>query len=283
MTISSDDTLKAAFGNANSFPYQINKATVANQLAGGWTSLWRATGVPAQAAIPGAAAVCDKTLTGALANFTNGGGSDVNYLAHVWLALATAGQAVGFFDRLAHMGGLSGATTGAQTVNVDVSGATSNLASRCNQGSGAQYYNDVMWFAEIYTDIGTTGQTCTVTYTNAAGTSGQTLTFTLGGASPANRAGRMFPLIPANGGFIKSIQTVSISTTTGTAGSWGITAMKQLTVCAGTPLANMVQSYDWAALGLPMIPNDACVMMALPSNITTSSGTVIGGARIVRQ
>jgi hypothetical protein len=280
MTIASDDDLKDAFGNTNSVPWQINKATVANQLAGGWTSLWRATGVPAQGAIPSTVAVCDKTLTGAF-NFTNGGGADYNYIGHVWNSLATAGQAIGFFDRLSHMGGLSGVTTGNQTVNVDASAG--GLSGRCNQGTGAQYYNDVMWFAEIYTDIGTTAQTCTVTYTNAAGTSGQTLTFSLGGASPANRAGRMFPLIPANGEFIKSIQTVSIGTSTGTAGSWGITAMKQLTVCPGVALASKVETYDWAALGLPLVPNDGCIMIALPSNITTSSGVVLGGMRLVRK
>ena len=229
MAIASPSEIAAGLG-AGAQPFVITKATIASQLAGGFTSLWRATGTPAQASIPGAAAVCDKTLTGALINQTNASGNDArsnpkkNYIGALDIAPTANFGSLMIVDRLAHMGGLSGVTTGNQTVGVDISGAGSNLASRVNQST----YQDARWFAEIYTAIGTTGQTCTVTYTNAAGTSGQTLTFTLGGASPANQPGRMFELIPSNGEKIKSIQTVSIGTSTGTAGSWGITALKPI-------------------------------------------------------
>lgn len=270
MTISTPAGLLAAMANpAKRLALQINKASIATQAAGGFSSLWRATGTPAQGAIPGAAAVCDATLTGALnLSMADAAGGESWYLARLALARSNAGDSIIFADRLAHMGGLSGVTTGNQTVSVDVSGGS--LASRCNQTT----YEDVEWYAEIYTDIGVTAQTCTVTYTDAAGNTGNTLTFTLGGASPANQDSRMFALIPANGEFIKSIQTVSIGTSTGTAGSWGITALKRLTDEV-YPVANRMDVSPWDRLGLPPAANDCCIMM-MQQCITTSTGTAIG-------
>ncbi len=232
MAIASPAEIAAALG-AGSQPYAISKAAIANQLAGGYCSLFRATGTPAQGSIPSTAAVCDKTLTGALLNQVNASGNDArgnpkkNYLGPIDLipSANTPGTII-VVDRLAHMGGLSGTSTSSQTVGVDVSGAGSNMASRINQTD----YTDVRWFIEIYTDVGTTAVTATITYTNAAGTTGRTTTMSFAGASPANRAGRMFEIIPTNNGSekIESIQSLQNSATTGTAGSFGITALKWL-------------------------------------------------------
>lgn len=268
--------LTAMADPATRAPFLVNKATIANQLAGGFSSLWRATGTPTQPAIPGAAATPQASDTGSLVNFADAAGGASWYLARLNLARTTAGDSIIIGDRVGHMGGLSGVTTGAQTVNVDVSGSSNNLANRVNQTT----YEDVEWYAEIYTDIGTTGQTCTVTYTNAAGTGGQTTTFTLGGASPANRAGRLFPIIPANGDRIRSIQSVSIATTTGTAGSWGITAIKRYTnECY--PVALRSDISPWDRLGLPPIPNKAHLML-YANTITTSTGVANGDGLLVQ-
>lgn len=269
------DSVDAAMATiADRQDFLFNKASITSQAAGGWSSLWRATGRPTAGAIPGAAAVIDDTLSGSLVNYADASGQQW-YLGRFVNARGNAGDPTMIYDRLAHMGGLSGATTGDQAVNVDVSGAGSNMAARCNQTA----YDNVEWFAEIYTAIGVTGQTCTVTYTPAGGGS-NTTTFTLGGASPANQPGRLFPIIGAGGEFIKSIQKVSIGTSTGTAGSWGITAGRRITT-VNSAVANRVEVFDYRALGLPPIPNQACLWMAQLC-ITTSTGAAVGGGLMVK-
>ncbi len=273
MTITSLDQLVDAMGNLSQ-SVLINKASIATQLAGGFSSLWRATGNPAQGAIPGAAAVCTSALLGAIP-LNNPGGGRALYLARAFLLSANNATDVQYHDRLAHMGGLSGVLTTAQTVGVDVSGAGDNLPNR----RGGTDYADVQWWAEIYTAIGTTAVTCTVTYTNAAGTTGRTTTFTIGGASPANQPSRLFPIIGNGGEYIQSIQSVQLSATTGTAGSWGITATRAL---AGLSLglANAGVVADWQYLGLPRVHDSACLMLVMIPG-ATSTGLLYGTAKIV--
>lgn len=248
----------------------IDKASIATQIAGGFSSLWRATGVPGQGAIPGAAAVCTKALTGAV-GFTNQTAPVTSYLAWAFCTCGNAGQAVEVHDRLAHMGGLSGTVTTAQTVNVDASNAGISSARLGDPGFG-----DVQWFLEWYTATGATGvnATCAVTYDDNS--TGNVVV-----AVPASTAaGRMLPILPAVAGrFIKSIQSVTLSATTGTAGSFGVTATRQRTIMR-TDLANKGQEYSWAQLGIPEIPNDACLFFVMVA-ITTSTGAVRGGGKII--
>jgi len=95
----------------------IYKGSISTQLAGGFTSLWRATGNPGQGAIPGAAATCTKSLTGSW-NFTNPSSGN-SYLAGLNIVGAASHNLI-IYDRLAHMGGLNGTTTTAQTVNLSI-------------------------------------------------------------------------------------------------------------------------------------------------------------------
>lgn len=269
MAISTLDGLLAAFGAGTTQRAVVNKASIATQGTAGFTALWRATGTPGQGSTPSTQATCDKTLTGALLNFTNASSTDKLYIARANFTSANSGTTLYIYDRLAHMGGLSGVTTGNQTVGVDVSVA--GLADRCNQTD----YHDVEWWWEIYADIGTSAQTCTVTYTTVPGPGTTTTTFSLGGASPLNQDSRTFN-IPINA---QGITTVSIGTTTGTAGSWGITARKLLAVCP-LPLANYGNSFDWAQLGLPEVPDDACLELVLQTG-TTTSGTLMGSVDLI--
>lgn len=273
MTITTVDGLVDALAN-NATAFVVNKASIATQAAGGFSSLWRATGTPAQGAIPGAAAVCTKALTGAF-SFNNPVDPVKSYLARGFLLSGNSATDVQVHDRLAHMGGLSGTVTTAQTVNVDVSGSSNNLDAR----RGDSNYSDVQWWIEIYTDIGTTAVTATVTYTNAAGTSGRTTTVSIGGASPLNQDSRMFPIIGNGGEFIQSIQSIQ-HVTTGTAGSYGITATRSLGGMS-LGLANAGQVYDWALLGLPRVHDDACLFMVMICG-TTSTGALYGTFKLVQ-
>jgi len=264
------DQLIAALAN-NSEPAVINKASIATQAAGGFSSLWRATGTPAQGAIPGAAAICTKSLLGALKGFASAGGGESVYLGRLFLLSGNSATSVQLHDRLAHMGGLSGTVTTAQTVGVDV---TSLIGSRCAADCQA-----VQWWIEQYTAIGTTAVSATVTYTDALGNAGKTVSVSIGGASPLNQPSRMFPIpAPADGIAIKSIQTIQHATT-GTAGSYGITATRSLGGLS-LGLANSGVVADWAGLGLPQVPNDACIFPIMICG-TTSTGVLYGNAELI--
>jgi len=274
MAITTRDGLLNAMGNASQ-QFIINKATIGSSTAGQPMSFWRSAGTPAQGAIPTSAAICTSALTGAL-SFTNPGSGN-SYLARMMLMGTITGADVQLHDRLAHMGGLSGTLTTSQTVDVDVTGTTSNVDNR----RGATDYSDVQWWVEIYTAVGTTARTLTVTYTNAAGTPSQTTTVTIGATtSSRNRASRLLPIIGAGGEFIQSVESVQLDASTGTAGNFGVTATKVLT---GIPLglANNSQLADWQKLGFPRVHDDACLFfICLPGS--TSTGALYGSAKLVQ-
>lgn len=252
--------------------YTLNKATIATQGAGGWSSLWRATGVPAQGAIPGAAAICTDVLSGSLGTIPAPGGGQRNALLQAAMACGSAGPLVRVVDRLVHMGGLSGTVTTAQTVSASV---VSLAETRCQSD-----YSDVTWWLEIYTAIGTTAVTATVAYTDSSGAS-RTTTLSLGGASPLNQASRCFPIIPAAATPlpIRSVESVTLSASTLTAGSFGVTATRTIASVALPPVANYGVGYDWAQIGAPTVHGDACLSFMMLCT-TTSTGALIGSAAI---
>lgn len=276
MTITTVDGLVSAMGN-NSSRIVIDKASIANTAAPQFHSLWRATGQPGQGAIPGATAVPDHTTVGAI-SFTQQTSPATSYLAILEGLCGNAGTTLEIHDRLAHMGGLSGTVTTAQTVDVDLNALTANnvVARR-----GASDYSDVTWWLEWYTDTGATAVTITVNVTYNDGTSGNLTAISL---TATRRASLMIPLngsIPAadSGKFIRDVNTVTLSATTGTAGSFGVTATRYRAALY-QPVANARFTADWAGLGLPVIPNSACLMLIQLAS-TTSTGIVRATGKIV--
>ena len=65
MAITTRHQLIDALGN-NSSRVILDKASLANQVAGRLCSMWRATGQPAQGAIPTTAAIPTRATTGAM-------------------------------------------------------------------------------------------------------------------------------------------------------------------------------------------------------------------------
>ncbi len=277
MTITSADELINSMGN-NSSRIIIDKASIANTAVGQFHSLWRATGQPGQGAIPTTAAACDNTLTGAL-QFTQQTAPATSYLGILEGMCANAGVTLELHDRLAHMGGLSGIVTTAQTVNLDLNAllSTANIDAR----KGDANFSDVQWWLEWYTDTGATGvsATCAVTYND--GTSGNLTGATL---SATRRASFMIPLnslIPAaaSGKYIRDVDSVTLSATTGTAGNFGVTATRYRAALY-KPVANARFTADWADLGLPEIPNSSCLMAIQAANATTT-GAVRATGKII--
>ena len=275
MAISTRDQLIDALGN-NSSRLVIDKASISNAAAGQFHSLWRATGQPGQAAIPAAAAVCNNALTGAL-NFAQQTSPATTYGTWANAMCSNNATTLEIHDRLMHMGGLSGTSTGSQTVNLDLNAnlGSDNISAR----KGDANFSDVQWWMEWYTDTGSTAVTATVGVTYNDGTTG-TLSVAL---AATRRASLMIPLngfIPAAaaGKYIRQINSVQLSATTGSAGSFGFTATRPR-MTMPLPLANKMETFDWAALGLPEIFNSSCLMILQVAS-TTTTGTVRGGGKL---
>lgn len=274
MTITTRDQLIDGLGN-NSSPIIIDKASIASQAAGSYVSLWRATGQPGQGAVPAAAAVCNNALTGAI-GFMQQTAPATSYGAYLEAATGNSAMTLEIHDRLMHMGNLSGTLTTAQTVGMYFNGVTSdNLVKRI----GDSNYSDIQWWLEWYTATGATAVTATVAVTYNDGTTG-TLSVSLAATRPASFMTPLNGLIPAAGAgkFIRAVTSVTLSATTGTAGSFGVTATR-IRMSQSCPLANFKSSSDWAALGLPEIFNGSCLFPIVLTS-TTSSGTVRGGGKI---
>jgi len=274
MAIETLDGIVKALGN-NSSRIVLDKASIASQAASTYVSLWRATGQPGQGAIPAAAAVCNHSLVGAI-GFSQQVAPATSYGAYLEAATSNAAMTVEIHDRLAHMGGLSGTVTTAQTVGIDFSALSSdNLAGRIGDAN----YSDIQWWLEWYTATGATAVTATVAVTYNDGTTG-TLSASLAATRPASFMLPLNGLIPSagDGKFIRAITSVTLSATTGTAGSFGVTATRpRMTI--GCPMANFKYVADWAALGLPEIYNSSCLFPVVLTS-TTTTGTVRGGGKI---
>lgn len=276
MTITSRDGLIKALGN-NSSRFILDKANIASQAAGTYVSLWRATGQPGQGAIPAATVVCNNTTLGGM-GFSQQTTPSTSYGSYMEIATSNSAMTVEVHDRLAHMGGLSGTVTTAQNVSLDLNalGATNNISNRI----GDTNYSDVQWWLEWYTATGTTAVTATVAVTYNDGTTGNLTGASLAATRPASFMLSLNSLVPAasSGKYIRAVNTVTLSATTGTAGSFGVTATRpRMTLAA--PIANMKFVADWAQLGFPEIFNESCLFPIVLTS-TTSTGTIRGGGKI---
>lgn len=277
MTISTRDQLINSLGN-NTSRFILDKASIASQLAGNYCSLWRATGQPGQGAIPAAAASCNNSLLGGM-NFNQQTDPVTSYLAYMEVATGNATTTIEIHDRIAHMGGLNGTLLTAQTVGVDLSTllGTNNTTARIGDAN----YSDVQWWLEWYTATGATASNATINVTYNDASTGNLTAVAVGGTVGASRMISLNVLVPTaqSGKFIRHVNTVTLSASTATAGSFGVTATR-IRASLGTPIANMKFMADWAQLGFPEVVNSACLFpIALCS--TTSSGTVRGGGKII--
>ena len=277
MAITSRDQLIQALGN-NSSRFILDKANIAPQAAGTYVSLWRAAGQPGQGAIPAATTtVCNNTTLGGM-GFRQQTSPATSYGAYMEVATSNSAMTVEIHDRLADRGGLVGNVATAQTASLDLStlGATNNISNRI----GDTNYSDVKWWLEWYTATGTTAVTVTVNVTYNDGTTGALTGASLAATRPVGFMLSLNALIPAasSGKYIRGVNTVTLSATTGTAGSFGVTATRpRMTLAA--PIANMKFIADWAQLGFPEIFNGSCLFPIVLTS-TTSTGTVRGGGKI---
>lgn len=277
MAITTRDQLIDALCN-NSSRIVIDKASLSNAAAGQFHSLWRATGMPTQGAVPGAAAVCNNALTGGI-GFNQQTAPAKSYLAILEGLCSNASTTIEVHDRLMHMGGLTANSTAVQTVNLDVFTqlANENLTERI----GASDFSDVTWWLEWYTDSGGTGMSAVANVTYTDGTSGDLAAVAIAATRRASFMQPLNSLIPASDPqkIIRDVNTVTLSVGSGAAGSFGVTATRYRSALY-KPIANARFTADWASLGIPLIPNKACLMLVQLAS-TTSTGAVRATGKIV--
>ena len=273
--ITGRDQLIDALAN-NSSRIVIDKASIANAAVGQYHSLWRATGQPGQGAIPAAAANCNQSTTGGM-KFSQQTAPAKSYLAYLEAVSSNSATTMEVHDRLMHMGGLNGTLTTAQTVGLDFNGVIAdNMAERIGDAD----YSDIQWWLEWYTDTGATVATATVAVTYSDGTTGNLTGVSLAATRRASFMQSLNGLIPAAaaGKFIRAVNTVTLSASTGTAGNFGVTATR-LRGSLLIPVANAKFSADWANLPINTIPNSACPFIAVMPG-TSTTGALRGGGKI---
>jgi len=261
MTVTLDDVIN---GLSRRPPIPFYKASMTTKGAAYFQSLWTDSGNPSSGVAAGSVngAICTKDTAGAL-KFNNAATGYDTFLAKVGISGAVT-QTMHIYDRLWHNSGLSGIVTTAQAISQPA-------LTRYTNGVGVE-----AWL-EIYTATGSTGVTATLSYTNSDGVSGRTATANLI-ATPVVGQMMAFTLQTGDQGVL-SVQSVTLSATTGTAGNFGVTLKKSI---AEVPLAiiGVGQTLDFANLGLPKIEDDACISFMDHCTGTTSAG-VFGTISII--
>ena len=261
MAITSLDQLLAASNQLKSF----GKVSMTAKAAGTFQSLWTAAGLPAAGANPASLAMVIPTRAteGALP-FVNPE-TGLSYISKISSSQQTIGTLI-LYDRIAHSSGLNGTLTTAQAVN----GAA---LTRYTTGE------DVELFLEVYTATGATASNVTISYTNSVGVAGRTTPAVAMQVTPV--VGQMLPIpLQAGDTGIQSVQSVTLSASTATAGNFGITLVKRIAeipiTVAGTGVV-----LDPFALGFPQIENNACLSMMVVTS-TTSTGFITGTINIAQ-
>jgi hypothetical protein len=187
------------------------------------------------------------------------------------LSTNSLGSALIMIDLLNISGGLNATLTTPQTTNLPTAALT-----RYTSGEG------VMAGIIVFTQIGNSITTIQVSYTNQAGTSGRTSTPTTFGQTTF-RENNIFIPIPLEAGDtgVKSIESVTLAATTGTAGNFGVCLYKPLAMISledGTGQNPLDSVSSGCIIGsLCEIQADACLtfLATSPTSAQSISGAVI--------
>lgn len=262
--VSSLDELVAALATSEIIPF--HKGSIGSA-ANNFTSLWRVAGQPGTGVLPstGAGDAPTKATAGAISSWTNSAGANTAFLANICASTDDLGNWT-LYDRLVHTSGLNGTVITSQTIN-------STALTRYTDGVGVEA------FLEVYTTLGGTSRTATISYTNQAGVSGRTGTCVTGTSPPA---GRMIPFLLEGGDTgVRSIQSLILSATTGVAGDFGVTLVRRLADAPFGGLAYNSPPRDAFDLGMPEVQDDACLaLMGLTAAATV--GPVVGFINIAQ-
>jgi hypothetical protein len=173
-------------------------------------------------------------------------------------------------DLLVQQGGLSGTITTGQTTNLPTS-----VLPRYTGGTG------VMIGLVIYSLVGTTLTTITVSYTNELGTSGRTSTATSFGSTSFREVGALIqiPLQVGDLG-VRSVQSVTLAGTTGIAGDFGVVLYKPLAMMPlndfqGAHIVDAISTGGFTG-ALAQAEANACISILTIGNVIQAiTGTIL--------
>lgn len=264
LTDLSDVVNKLTGGNngnpENLFVYindRVAGAAAAATVIGRHTDLWGYEATNGAGAVPTASVVPTRATPGAMGQANPSGGRRKIALG-MSLMTSSAGSYM-LYDRLVHQGGLSGIVTTAQTTNLPTADLT-----RYTNGVGN------MILLTIYSIIGTTARTATVSYINQAGDLKTSKSFAIGGTGlrEAQRA-IIVPLADGDTG-VRKIESLTIAAgSTGTAGNFGLSIIHPLAM-AHIDNTGSGQVVDFIS-GFPSeveILTDACLSLLMVANST---------------
>lgn len=272
--LTEDDIVSAlaASGNGGAGCRQdIYKSTLTS-VAGFDYSGWMQNGNPGPGVAPGGWSHPTYDTAGCWCPNLVNAGSGTNRLLQTELTQSIAGQNLRLWDRVGHMGGLSGTLATLQTVNASLTAAAAD--GRCKADG-----TDVMWFLEWYSATGSSLVVVTLAVTYDDDSTGN-VQVTVAASTPAYRMLRIQPMAAGKKG-IKAISTAQATATTGTVGNYGVTAYKHLG-SSSVLTAQYTDKQDYAYLGMPKVGANACVVgtyWAVGTALGIVSGSVVIGAK----
>lgn len=249
---------------------RVGAAAAGATIAGRLQSLWQYEGQPSSGAAPTTVATPDNTTNGGLKQTDPAGGTQ-KWLLGMTAAALNPGTLI-LYDRLLHIGNLSGTVTTAQTVGGSLTRYT-GTASVGNQ----------IW-VEIYTQIGTTATTITANYTDQDGNASQTTVATAIGGTNNREVQRIIALPLAVGDTgVRAVASVTVLATTGTAGAFGVSIVRPLLVIPlGVTGAGSTRDLIAGLPGPIEIQTDACLALAWLAN-TTAAPQVFGSIHMIEK
>lgn len=269
MAITTMDGLLSALGNSQDQKLFFPNAT---NVAGGWINLNQAvTSSFGILAVPTAYTSGGKTYNQSqnAVGFPRwtANGSTTTYIGRLGATFATAGT-IHIYGLLWACSGFSGAVNTAQAVT-----GFSGLPTRNPTGEGCE-----IWIG-CSSATGATASNMTVQYTNSKGVSGRNTVSTAHITSmPANRMYQV-PLQSGDTG-VQSIQSITLSASTATAGNLWVLIMDRYTSIASA-VPNVSVTSDAITLGFPKIYDESCIVF-INQAAATSSGIIMGNLSIVQ-
>ncbi len=178
-------------------------------------SLWMPDGQPGAGVAPTTVAAPTNATNGALKQTDPGGGRQ-KFITTFQNFLSGGHGSLLIYDRLLHVGGLSGTVTTAQTVGGAITRYT-----------GAESWGNQAWY-EINAAIGATATTLSMNYTDENGNPAASAGTVIGGTAFAEQA-RMQPIRMASGTMgVRGVTDVTLAASTLTAGDIAIVILRPL-------------------------------------------------------
>ena len=132
------------------------------------------------------------------------------------------------------------------------------LSGVSSERIGEADHSELQWWLEWYANTGVTAAVASVNVTYGDDTTG-----VIGVPAPSTmKAPNLIPILPLPAGKtgLKAVNSVQLNVSTGIAGNLGVTCTR-LRASVFAVQSSRSEILDWAALGLPEIYNDSCLML----------------------